>query len=79
MKVKMRVDEKDREYVRATLFAGVDTLANIGVLTMRVEEYQLIGAALSLGAERMQGHLTVTHDDTVLCKTCWDMASENNL
>ena len=66
MRVKWRVDSYEGGHVRVTFFAGKgDTLVNIGTLTMRVEEYQAIGAALLLGTGRMMGNLVVEHDDEV--------------
>lgn len=66
MRVKLRVDSYTGPHVAVTFFAGEgETLHNIGTLRMHVGEYQTIGCALSLGAERMGAHLHVVHDDEV--------------
>ena len=58
--LKLR-DEKRGDHVHTTFFCGPDnqTLRNLGTLVMDVGEYQLIGAALLLGAEATHGHLRV--------------------
>ena len=65
LKVTVRVDNANRQHVRATIFAGRGTLAYLGTLTMAVAEYQLIGAALTMGAEQTKGQLQVKHEDQV--------------
>jgi len=65
-RVMLRVDSYVDEYITATLFAGEgEALAKIGTLTMCVGEYQAIGCALLMGAERMGTQLQVITDDTV--------------
>ena len=63
MILKMR-HEKMGKHIHTTFFSGEEncTLANLGTLVMDVGEYQLIGAALLLGAERTNGHLKVLSD-----------------
>ena len=39
--------------------------AMCGHLTFRIGEYQVLGAAILLGVERMKGHLTDESDDSV--------------
>jgi hypothetical protein len=68
MRVKMRVDSYNGHHVVVTFFAGEGTLANIGTLCMHTGEYQLIGCALSMGAERMHGQLVIEHEDGVFRK-----------
>lgn len=69
MRVKLRVDSYTGPHVAVTFFAGEgETLHNIGTLRMRVEEYQAIGCAIGLGAERMGTHLQVIHDDEVFLR-----------
>jgi len=63
IKLIVRVDSANTEHVRITLFAGEDTPALIGNLCMKVGEYQILGAALSLGAKATEGHLEVVHQD----------------
>lgn len=64
MTIKIRVDSANAEHVRVTVFAGENTLANVGSLCLRVGKYQLFGAALAMGAERTNGALTIVHDDS---------------
>lgn len=66
--LKIRVDRVDpARRVTVTLFAGRtgQALANIGTLHMTVEEYQLHGAALFVGAASMSDHLVVEYDNRV--------------
>lgn len=65
MRLKMRVDGANQKHVKVTLFMGERTLANIGSLCLRLPEYQILGAVLSLGAGIVPDHLTVEHDDAV--------------
>jgi len=60
MRVKI-VSEAKGEHVHMTVRAGENegSLGLCGLLVMRVGEWQLFGAALLLGAQRMCGHLQV--------------------
>ncbi len=60
MLLKMRSSKSD-SHVYADVFVGEEgqTLAHAGSLCLRTGEWQLFGAALKLGAEQTQGHLTV--------------------
>lgn len=51
--LKMRVDSADDNHIHVTLFAGEEgyTLENIGHLCMSVGQYQIIFAALGIGAD----------------------------
>ena len=64
--IKLR-HEKGGEHVRTTVFArwadGGDTFQNLGTLTTDVGQYQLIWAALGLGADRTQNHLRILPDE----------------
>ena len=59
--IKLEVTQRTEEHVRVSVRAGVrpGSLALAGELCLRIGEYQLLGAALLLGAERMQGQLKV--------------------
>ncbi|MFH1634072.1 MAG: hypothetical protein ABIG63_08685 [Chloroflexota bacterium] len=62
---KLRVDSVEGEHVHLKLFCGEQegSLGKCGELIMRIGEYQLFGAALTLGASLSGGHLTMIHDD----------------
>ena len=61
----MRVDSANEHHITQTWFAGEQgkTLASIGTLTTTVGEYQIIGAAMLMGAKQTKGHLIVINDD----------------
>lgn len=63
--IKVRVDSANDRHVRVTMFTGETghTLANAGQLCLNTGEYQLFSVALSMGAEQMQNHLSVVHED----------------
>ena len=59
--------EKLGDHIHTTVFArwtdGADTtFQNLGKLVTDVGQHQLIWAALRIGQEKMQGHLTVQHE-----------------
>lgn len=60
MVIKLRSIRRG-EHVHEGVFVGPDRdhLAFAGTLILRIGEWQLFEAALSLGAARTQGHLTV--------------------
>jgi len=65
MKLNLRVDRVEGEHVWCTLFMN---RGNCGNLCLRVGEYQLLGAALLMGADRTQGQLEAKSDDRVFKK-----------
>jgi len=77
VRVKLRVESYNGVHVVVTFFAGAgETLANIGTLRMRTEEYQAIGASMSLGAKAMNGNLVVEHEDEVFREAAMRIALE---
>ncbi len=55
----LRLDEVGDEFIVETLIVNGRVA---GQITLKIGEYQLIGAALGMGADQTQGHLRVTHD-----------------
>ncbi len=55
------VSDKRGEHVHTTFFMGMEnrTPANLGTLVMHIGEWQILGAAILLGAEKTKGQLTV--------------------
>lgn len=58
MIVKM-VSAKNGEHICTTFFMGKEgqTLANVGTLVQNIGEWQILGAAILLGAEKTKGRL----------------------
>ncbi len=52
-------DEEEDNYILETMIVDGREVAQ---LKLKIGEYQLIGAALGLGADQTKGHLKVTHD-----------------
>ena len=64
MIIKLR-DEKIGELIHTRVFAGKDPdhLKLLGKLIMDIGEWQLLGAALLMGAAQTKGHLVIQHPD----------------
>lgn len=63
--IRLRVDRADDRHVHLSVFVGPAgcTRANAGKLCMSPGEYQILGAALLLGAQATNGHLVAECDD----------------
>jgi hypothetical protein len=59
MIVKM-VSDKRGDHIHTIFFMGMEggTMANCGTLVQDIGEWQILGAAILLGAERTKGRLT---------------------
>jgi len=57
--LKWRLLKLSPNRIKVTVFYGEEgeTMQNAGELILRVGEYQITAAALSLGAEKTKGHL----------------------
>jgi hypothetical protein len=77
-KLKVEAVEREGTCVRATVFMGETeaTLMNCGVLTLRLGAYQLLGAALGLGAQETMGRLSFVSEDDVFVAWVKRCASE---
>jgi len=70
MVLKLRVDKVTKEFIEETWFVGPDVnhLQHAGRLTFRTGEYQLIGAALLIGAKEVNKNyprFLIINEDTL--------------
>lgn len=68
MRMKLRIDNINPRHVHLSIFSDESftndgTFAHLGKLIMTIGEYQLLGVALSLGADRMKGRFVLMPED----------------
>ena len=59
--IKFRLQRESEDTIEARVFLGQEghTMQLAGVIRFRVGEWQIVGAALGMGAEQTRGRLTM--------------------